>query len=71
MITGDLCADTRPAPVQFNCTDDPPGTDCDGNPWFDTPVSILVFFPLISGVFFPLQIWPKNLYNSYSPLLHK
>lgn len=36
-LVGDLCADTRPSPMNPMCMD-PPGQDCSGQAWFNTPI---------------------------------
>jgi hypothetical protein len=49
MLTGDLCADTRPTTFDIQCTD-PAGNDCAGNPWVDTPIhNYMSFTYLVPG----------------------
>lgn len=37
LAVGDLCADTRPSPMNAMCAD-PPGHDCSGQAWVNTPI---------------------------------
>ncbi len=48
MLTGDLCEDTRPSTFNFMCAD-PPGNDCAGSPWTDTPLHNYMSFTYLSA----------------------
>ena len=61
-MTGDLISDTRPTVMALNTCQDPPGVDCSGQPWTDSPRRNLMGFGYLvddcvstSTAFTPMQ----------------
>lgn len=66
MLIGDLCADTRPSPMNPMCMD-PPGQDCSGQAWFNTPIHNYMGFtfamdPSCVNQFSPQQVGRMRCY---------
>eukprot|EP00002_Diphylleia_rotans_P002247 TRINITY_DN11421_c0_g1_i1.p1 TRINITY_DN11421_c0_g1~~TRINITY_DN11421_c0_g1_i1.p1 ORF type:complete len:661 (-),score=109.60 TRINITY_DN11421_c0_g1_i1:52-2034(-) len=76
MLKGDLCADTRPTPLSYECNDPEPCPsgvsslmceDCDKNPWVNTPIENLMGYSIVgedchSFLFSPQQFARMRCY---------